>query len=231
MLKKSPILFALAVLVLAVGWPSPVQAHCKGKHAPPHPHCDDDGTPSGSTYDVTMTGDLFFIELLTDHGGTEPIPEVAYVGTDGGGRSKPVNIGFQDIKIDMSFFFDKFDDQPEQPESQRGKACFEPAPVVGMNTIAITISQEKGGSPSLHYWFTAVGADKETVINYLLELFDDTAGAMFMGEWRPAPDETSPIPTTATFTGWEMSMNSGGKKKYGRKDLSARPYQVKLVRV
>ena len=117
-----------------------------------------------------------------------------------------------DVLSNMSFFFDKFDDQPEQPESQRGKACFEPAPVVGMNTIAITISQEQGGSPSLRYWFTAVGADKETVINYLLELFDDTAGAMFMGEWRPAPDETSPIPTTATFTGWEMSMNSGGKK-------------------
>ena len=43
---------------------------------------------------------------------------------------------------------------------------------------------------ALHASLYRVGADKETVINYLLELFDDTAGAMFMGEWRPAPDET-----------------------------------------
>ena len=184
MLKKSPILFALAVLVLAVGWPiTPAQAHCKGPHTGNHPHCLD----PGSTYDVTMTGDLSFID--------PPL----YVGTDGGGRSKPVNVGFQVIKIDMSFFDDKFG-------LGRGEKCFAEAPVEGMNTIAITISQEKDLSASLRYWFTAHG-DDGTVINYLLEMFDGFF-VPFDG-WRPAPTNS----TTTTFTSWEMSMNSGGKKK------------------
>ena len=66
MLKKSPILFALAVFVLAIGWPiTPVQAHCKGPHTGNHPHCLD----PGSTYDVTMTGDLSFIDpTVCGHG-------------------------------------------------------------------------------------------------------------------------------------------------------------------
>ncbi len=85
MLKKSPILFALAVFVLAVGWPiTPVQAHCvdSGPHSGNHPHCRNagDGPTNKAKYDVTVSGDL--------SSGT-------FVGRDGGGRSKPVLVQFQ----------------------------------------------------------------------------------------------------------------------------------------
>ncbi len=197
MLKKSPILFALAVFVVAVGWPiTPVQAHCKEgtPHFGDHPHC----TAEETTYKVTMTDDLVF-------------GEESYVGTDGGGKSKPVHVNFQDAIIDLSFFFDKFGEN--QVGEQRGEACFAAAPVVGMNTIAITILQEKDGTATLHYWFTSYGDDFDaedgtgTEIDYLLELFDGT----FVGApWRP--DEFADQETTAIFEKWDMSMNSGKNK-------------------
>jgi len=64
MQKKLTVLFAFAFFVLLVVWAvTPAQAHCKGKHQPPHEHCngepppDDDGNVV-SAITFTVTGDL-----------------------------------------------------------------------------------------------------------------------------------------------------------------------------
>ena len=200
MLRKSLILFAIVGFVLAVGWPiTPVQAHCKKLHSDPdHPHCRNDGTgpAGGSTYDVTMMGDLNFDAL-------------SYEGLDGGGKSKPVNLDFQPIEIGLVAFFE---DEAVHfgREIDEIISCFGDAPLMG-NTIAITISQEKGGKASLNYWFTGRGADGTTSgadgtpIRYLLEMRD----AEFVGEWRPSLSE----PTVATFVSWEMSIDGNKNHK------------------
>ena len=178
---------------------------CDDNFTDPENDCGGSEPPADDNiYDVTMTGDLFFIPPFADDG--YPDPGQVYVGSDGGGRSKPVNLGFQGITLDMSFFFEN------TQFGAKGITCFTAAPVDGMNTIAITISKEKDGTPSLRYWFTGHG-DDGTEVNYLLELFreDDET---FEGDWRPAPGPEPDNTTTAEFTNWDMSMNSGGNKAF-----------------
>ncbi len=189
MLKKSPILFALAVFVLVVGWPiTTVQAHCKkgSVHWTGHPHCDNEGggPTNKARYDVTVSGDL-------SSGRT-------FVGRDGGGKNKPVHVGFQIIDLDLVNFF---------PEvfGGRGQECFGKAPVVG-NTISLSIYEEKDGFAYVTHWFTGHEEDGITEITYLFEMFD----GVFVGDWRPAQFDM----TTVTFpigVEWEMSINGNNE--------------------
>ncbi len=202
MLRKSPTLFALAVFVLALGWSiTPVQARCTefGPHSGNHPHCRNagGGPTNKARYDVTVFDDLSTVDPITN------LP-ISYVGRDGGGKSKPVSVGFQVIDMGLvSFFYNKFDKFVDQG---RGTKCFGNAPVVG-NTISLSIYEEKDGSAYGTHWFTGHLEDGITEITYLLEMLNEEGNGFEGAAWRP----TNGMTTLATFTSWEMSINGNNE--------------------
>jgi len=207
MQKKLTVLFTFAIFVLVMVWAiTPAQAHCTlnpthdDGHHKKNP-CIEEDEGDIVRYDVTVSGDLF------PKDGSLQI----YEGTDGGGRSKPVNVPFQFLNLDLSFFVDEFD--LRDVGEDRGTSCFAAAPVDGHNASSMTISQEKDGMAIVKYHFKGFGDDETvdnpgnvvvagTEVGYLLEMFD---GA-FDNEWRPS----SGVTTTATLTKWEMSINGTG---------------------
>ena len=141
------------------------------------------GGDDGGTYFVTVSGDVSSTTIFT--------------GKDGGGRSKPVNVYFQFIDLDLTFFSNEKIDDDEN--------CFAGAPLEG-NLTAMTISQEKDGSAIVGYWFTGFGDDAtKTEINYLLWMFGE-----FHGNWPPA--ETGDKTTFVDLTSWEMTTESKKNK-------------------
>ncbi len=209
MQKKLTVLFAFAIFVLIVGWAvTPVQAHCSLNPTHDEGHhkknpCIEGDEGDIVRYDVTVSDDL------SPKGGSLQI----YEGTDGGGKSKPVNVAFQFLNLDLSFFVEEFD-RPDDGED-RGTSCFAEAPHDGHNASSMTISQEKDGMAIVKYHFKGFGDDGTvdvdgnvvvdgTEVGYLLEMFDGT----FEGDdWRPATEGEI---TTATLTSWEMSINGTG---------------------
>jgi hypothetical protein len=154
--------------------------------------CDDRTVESGDRYNVKVDGDLS--------------SDQTFVGRDGGGRNKPVQVYFQFVDLidtdDLTSFFSDlslFDGD--------GADCFGAAPVEG-NVSSIRITQDKDGLAYVTYWFTGHGRNpadpaNPTEITYLLEMFD----GVFSGDpWRP--DHM----TTVTFSNdlqssWEISIN------------------------
>jgi hypothetical protein len=92
--------------------------------------------------------------------------------------SKPVDVSFQYIDLDLGFFYDKFG-------SGRGINCFYNAPVQGKLT-AMGVSKEKDKTAYAAYWFSGFGADSTTEVSYMLEM----SGA-FVGKWRPDSTTTA----------------------------------------
>lgn len=183
MLKRSMLLAACALIVLAVGGSTtPAEAHCVevGPHSGDHPHCSGGGDgKGGGEYEVTVSGDLSFAETLT--------------GVDGGGRREPVNIFYQFPELDLSFFFDKFGGAGNLD----GQRCFAGADWASLGS-AISIHQEKDGSAKVRYWFIGFGRDGTTPVEYLLAThggFDDPT------KWPPAAGEEG---TTVVITDWRM---------------------------
>ena len=196
MQKKLTNLFAFAIFMLVVGWAvTPAQANCPHMGRTDHPHCRNQGgtgAQGGGLYDVTVLGpDVSQGDIL-----------MPFTGHDGGGRSKPVNVGFQFINLDLSFFFNKFDN--------RGMDCFNGAPVDDMDDstdvtpTSMTISQEKDGSPIVQYWFTGYGDNGTTEVRYLLEMFGGTMD--ILDPWRPVGETT-----TVHLTSWEISINGNNE--------------------
>ena len=158
MLKKSTLLSVSIFVSLFMGLITPVQAHCKegSKHWNGHLHCDKQ--EQEAEYAVTVEGDLF--------------SSTPFVGRDGGGRNKPVQVNFQVVKLDLNFLFDKFE---KPPGDGRGADCFNGTPVIGHNSTSIRITREKDGPEHVAYvtyHFTAYGDDGSTEIPYLFEMLD-----------------------------------------------------------
>ncbi|MDH3254513.1 MAG: hypothetical protein OEM62_05935 [Acidobacteriota bacterium] len=120
-----------------------------------------------------------------------------YYGEDGGGRSKPVNVSFQDLDLDLSYFEDAL---------SGGASCFGDAHAGDLGTPMILSEERDESAPALvRYWFRGFGTgypDDTREIAYQLAM----SGA-FNGPWRPESGGTS---TALALTGWEMRIE--GKK-------------------
>lgn len=177
-----PISSALAIFILLFGAAiTPVWAHCNpdGVHSGKHPHCTNTSGPAGGgRYDVRLPA----------------WSDTTFAGHEGGGRTKPVIVGFQYMDTDLTFFFDKFGS--DQFGLERGQHCFVTAPVLG-NQTSMQIFREKDGKAAVQYFFTGFDDSGTDMVDYLLEM-----SGTFDGKWRP-DDKT----TTVNLTSWEMSSN------------------------
>ena len=206
-MKKLTALFTFAIFLLVVGGAiTPARAHCvtDGVHSGDHPHCRNEGggPEGGGIYDVTVSDSLISSSTFTGH--------------DGGGRSKPVNVSFQFIDLDLSFFSGKFG---MLDSDDRGMQCFTTGAPFAGNLTAMTISQEKDGNAFVQYYFTGRADDGTTEVNYLLEMF-----GIFDFAWRPVG-----ITTTAMVTSWEMSINgTGGVRNIACKGSGSAPFSTNI---
>ncbi len=183
---RTLIVLATLVLVAAVSSP-PAHAHCAGKHMGDHPHCQGNPGSNDGLYEVTVgldaNGDPIG-ELYPKAGSVQ-----VYEGEDAGGSSKPVQVYFQFLDLDLSYFANHF--------GPSGANCFGAAPIAGELT-ALVISEEGDGSALARYWFTAYGHDGVTEVKYQLLMWGD-----FTGTWRPAATGDS---TTVNLGMWQLKI-------------------------